>query len=130
MEIKSRKVTVQKDTETLFQYLKDVKNFEQLMPENISKFEVIREDAFVFALKGMPEIALEIKEEHPNNQLVLGAMSDKIPFTLAGDIVEVSENTSEIGLTFSGDFNPMMAMMIKAPITKFIGTLVDHLEQL
>ena len=78
----------------------------------------------------MPEIALEIKEEHPNNQLVLGAMSDKIPFTLAGDIVEVSENTSEIGLTFSGDFNPMMAMMIKAPITKFIGTLVDHLEQL
>ncbi len=130
MEIKSRKVTVQKSAGNLFQYLKDVKNFEQLMPENISKFEVIREDAFVFALKGMPEIALETKEAVASSKLVLGAISDKIPFTLEGTISDVSENSSEIELLFSGDFNPMMAMMIKGPITKFLETLSSQMEQL
>lgn len=130
MEIKSKKVTVQKSASDLFHYLKDVKNFEHLMPENISKFELIREDAFVFALKGMPEIALEIKESIPSSKLVLGAMSDKIPFTLEGNIREGSENNSEIELLFSGDFNPMMAMMIKSPITKFLETLTAQMEQL
>jgi len=31
------------------------------MPENISKFEVLSEERFLFALKGMPEIVLSKK---------------------------------------------------------------------
>jgi len=128
MKIESKKVTVQKSANNLCTFLSDVKNFEQLMPENISKFEVINEKAFVFALKGMPEIALEVKEVHAPNQVVLGAMSDKLPFTLTGNITEISENTSEAELLFEGDFNPMMKMMIKGPITKFLETLATNLE--
>ncbi|MAZ72260.1 MAG: orotate phosphoribosyltransferase [Flavobacteriaceae bacterium] len=128
MKIESKKVTVQKSATNLCNYLSDVKNFEHLMPENISKFEVINEKAFVFALKGMPEIALEVKEVNAPNQVVLGAMSDKLPFTLTGNITEVSENTSEAELLFEGDFNPMMKMMIKGPITKFLETLTSNLE--
>ncbi|MEZ4816867.1 MAG: SRPBCC family protein [Flavobacteriaceae bacterium] len=130
MEIKSKKATVNKSAEGLFNFLKDVKNFETLMPDNISKFEVIREDAFVFALKGMPEIALEIKDLQPSSKLILGAISDKIPFTLEGTIEEISENNATIELLFSGDFNPMMAMMIKSPITKFLETLTSKMEAL
>lgn len=128
MKIESNKVTVQKSAASLCNYLGDVKNFEQLMPENISKFEIIHEKAFVFALKGMPEIALEVKEINAPNQVVLGAMSDKLPFTLTGNITEISENTSEAELLFEGDFNPMMKMMIKGPITKFLETLAKNLE--
>ena len=128
MKIESKKVTVQKSATDLCNYLSDVKNFEQLMPENISKFEVINKKAFVFALKGMPEIALEVKEVTAPNQVVLGAMSDKLPFTLTGNITEISENTSIAELLFEGDFNPMMKMMIKGPITKFLETLATNLE--
>lgn len=130
MNLQSKTVTVHKSQEALFNFLKDVQNFEKIMPENISKFETLREDAFVFALKGMPEIALEVKEETPYSKLVLGAMSDKIPFTLTGNIEAVSEETSTITLDFTGDFNPMMAMMVKGPLTKFLATLSDNLEQL
>jgi|TARA_R100000935_G_scaffold58911_1_gene99637 hypothetical protein len=128
MKIESKKVTVQKAATDLCAYLSDVKNFEQLMPENISKFEVINENAFVFALKGMPEIALEVKEVNAPNQVILGAMSDKLPFTLTGNITEVTNNTSTAVLLFEGDFNPMMKMMIKGPITKFLETLATNLE--
>jgi hypothetical protein len=97
------------------------------MPDNISKFEVIRDNAFVFALKGMPEIALEVKEVNSPNKVTLGAISDKLPFTLIGNIDAINETSSDVVLQFEGDFNPMMAMMIKGPITKFIETLSSNL---
>ena len=130
MNLTSKKVTVQKSAEELFDFLCDVKNFEKLMPDTISKFEIIRDDAFVFALKGMPEIALELKEVNSPIQLTLGAISDKLPFTLIGNIEAINELSSDVSLQFEGDFNPMMAMMIKGPITKFIETLSSNLEGL
>lgn len=130
MELNSKKVTVQKSASELCDYLADVKNFKGLMPENISKFEVIRENAFVFALKGMPEIALEIKEVDSPNKVVLGAISDKLPFTLISNIETISDTSSTVELLFEGEFNSMMAMMIKGPISKFIDTLASNLEKL
>ena len=127
MELNSDKVTVQKSASDLCAFLSDVKNFEQLMPENISKFEVIREDAFVFALKGMPEIILKKKEVIPPNKIVLGAAGGKIDFSLIATITKTDEASSDVKLDFSGDFNPMMAMMIKGPITKFIETLATNI---
>ncbi len=130
MNLNTNKVTVQKSAAQLCDFLADVKNFEGLMPDNISKFEVIRDNAFVFALKGMPEIALEVKEVKNPNKIVLGAISDKLPFTLTGNIEEVTEETSTVELLFEGEFNAMMAMMIKGPITKFIETLSSNLEKI
>ena len=130
MNLNSKKVVVKKSAASLCDFLSDVKNFEHLMPESISKFEIIREDAFVFALKGMPEIALEVKEVNSPTTVTLGAISDKIPFTLTGNITAIDESTSEAELLFSGEFNSMMAMMIKSPITKFIETLAENLEKI
>ncbi len=130
MQIESPKTKVHKTQEELYNFLMDIKNFEKLMPDSISKFEVLENDKFVFALKGMPEIVLKLKEQYPHEKLVLGAASDKIPFNLTADISEVDEKSSEVQLTFEGEFNAMMAMMIKGPITNFIGTLVDKMGNL
>nr|WP_315153210.1 SRPBCC family protein [uncultured Flavobacterium sp.] len=129
MNLESPKVTVSKSAQELFDLLTDVRNFEKLMPENIAKFEVIGEDAFIFGLKGMPEIKLKMKEKVAPNKVVLGAASDKLPFTLTAGIDAVSEASSEVKLDFEGDFNPMMAMMIKGPIGKFIETLATNMTK-
>ena len=100
------------------------------MPESIAKFEVLGDDAFIFGLKGMPEIKLKLKEQTPNSKVVLGAASDKLPFTLTANIEEVSENIATVQLFFEGEFNAMMAMMIKGPISKFIETLSQNMEKL
>lgn len=127
MNLESPKVTINKSAEDTFNFLIDVKNFEQLMPENISKFEVLSEDKFLFALKGMPEIVLKKKSEEAPNKIVLGAAGGKIDFSLTADITAVDANKSDVQLTFSGEFNAMMAMMIKGPITKFIDTLSGNM---
>jgi hypothetical protein len=130
MNLESPKVTVEKSAEYLFKALSDVKNFEKLMPENIAKFEVLGDDIFNFGLKGMPEIKLRMKEGIPNSKVVLNAASDKLPFSLIANIDAVTENSSEVKLDFEGDFNPMMAMMIKGPITKFLETLASNMHKL
>ena len=130
MNLESPKVTVGKSAHELFDLLTDVKSFEKLMPENIAKFEVIGDDAFIFGLKGMPEIKLKMKEKVAPNKVVLGAASDKLPFTLIANIDAVSEASSTVKLDFEGDFNPMMAMMIKGPIGKFIETLAGNMGKL
>jgi carbon monoxide dehydrogenase subunit G len=129
MKLESPKTTVNQTAEYIFNALTDVKNFEKLMPENIAKFEVLSDDAFIFGLKGMPEIKLRMKDKFPFSKIVLGAASDKLPFTLTADILEEG-NGSEIKLIFEGDFNPMMAMMIKGPIDKFIETLSQNMNKL
>ncbi|NCO62864.1 MAG: SRPBCC family protein [Flavobacteriales bacterium] len=129
MNLESPKVTIEKSSEDVFNFLSDIKNFETLMPENISKFEVLSEDTFLFALKGMPEIILKKKEVIPPNKIVLGAAGGKLDFSLTGSIVELTETSSEVQLEFSGDFNPMMAMMIKGPINKFIETLATSIPK-
>lgn len=127
MNLESPKVTIQKSSQEVFDFLSDVKNFEQLMPENINKFEVLDDDKFLFSLKGMPEIILKKKETIAPNKIVLGAAGGKLDFSLTGNIIETTSTQSEVQLTFEGDFNPMMAMMIKGPIGKFIETLVNNM---
>lgn len=130
MNLESPKVAVSKSAQELFDLLTDVRNFEKLMPDNIAKFEVIGDDAFIFGLKGMPEIKLKMKEKVAPNKVVLGAASDKLPFTLTASIDAISDNNSDVKLDFVGEFNPMMAMMIKGPIGKFIETLATNMTKL
>lgn len=130
MKLESPKVSVAKSDTYLFNALSDVKNFETLMPDSIAKFEVLGEDSFIFGLKGMPEIKLKMKEKVPHHTLILGAASDKLPFTLTAKLNALSTESTEVQLLFEGEFNPMMAMMIKGPISKFIETLAQNMNKL
>ena len=113
MHIESPTKKIGKSAHEVFEFLSNLRNFELLMPSTIDKFEVLSDDRFLFALKGMPEIVLERKEQTPDSQLVLGAASDKLPFTLTADIEAITEENSEVRLSFVGHFNAMMAMMVK-----------------
>ena len=130
MNLQSPKVIVDKPAQYIFDQLCDVRNFEKLMPDTIAKFEVTGDESFIFALKGMPEIKLKMKEKQAPNKVVLGAASDKLPFTLTGNITALNENSCEVQLLFEGEFNAMMAMMVKGPITKFIETLAGNMHKL
>lgn len=130
MNLESPKVSVPKSAQYLFDALCEVKNFEKLMPDSIAKFEVLDENAFIFGLKGMPEIKLKMKDKAATSKVVLGAASDKLPFTLTANIDATSNDASDVQLFFEGEFNPMMAMMIKGPISKFIETLASNMHKL
>jgi carbon monoxide dehydrogenase subunit G len=129
MQLESNKTTVNKSPQELFDFLTKLENFKVLMPENTEKFEVDGE-SFIFGLKGMPEIRLVLKEKVEYSQVVLGAASSKLPFTLTANINETESNQSEVQFLFNGEFNPMVSMMVKKPLTKFIETLSENMSKL
>ena len=129
MNLESPKVSVDKSAQIVFDFLTNVKNFKPLMPENTSKFELMDDETFLFALSGMPEIVLKKKAVQSPTNIVLGAAGGKLDFSLTAVIESISENKSEVQLTFDGDFNAMMAMMIKGPISKFIETLALNIPK-
>ena len=129
MEINSSTATVDQSTEMLFSKLSQVDTFKQLMPEGAA-FTTISDSQFRFKLGGMPEIDLTISDKQPNESIVLKSSSDKISFSLRGQLTEVSADQTEIQLHFEGDFNPMMAMMVKKPLTQFMESLVSNMHKL
>lgn len=130
MNLESSTTTTSKSQQEVFDFLTKVENFEQLMPESKQKFEKLNDSRFLFQLKGMPEIVLEQKVHTPPTTVVLGAASDKLPFTLTADIVDLGDGTSTTKLIFDGQFNAMMAMMIKNPIQNFINTLSENIGKI
>ncbi len=130
MKLETPIITIQKSDDFVFNFLTDLKNFEQLMPSNTKKFEVDG-DSFLFALSGgMPDIRLVLKEKTPNHTIILGAASSKLDFNLTLTLNSISENSTATQLLFKGNFNPMMAMMVKKPLTNFINTLSDNLKNI
>lgn len=121
---------ISKSQKEVYEFLTDLSNFEQLMPESIQTFEVLDADTFRFALKGMPEIVLRRKEQTPYEKIVLGAASDKLPFTLTANLQEIAADQTQVNLSFEGQFNAMMAMMIKGPIGNFLNTLSTNLNSI
>ena len=129
MNLESQKTVINKSQKDFFQFLTDLKNFKQLMPENTEKFEV-EGDSFIFSLKGMPEIRLVVKEKQEFDKIILGAASSKLSFSLTANIEAISDSSCEAQLLFEGEFNAMMAMMVKGPLQKFINTLTENASQL
>ena len=82
------------------------------------------------SIKGMPEIRLVLGDCTEYSKVVLGAASSKLSFTLEANISSLSDQVSEVQLEFKGDFNPMMAMMVKKPLTTFIETLTENMSKL
>lgn len=128
MKLNSPNQTVHKSSQEVFDFLSDVQNFEKLMPEN-TRFELLGNDGFVFALAGMPEVALKKTESDSPNLLVLRAAGGKLDFNLTANILDLSENSSEVRLDFNGDFNSMIGMMVKGPISKLIETWVTNIPK-
>ena len=129
MNLESPKISLSKSAHEVFDFISNVKNFEELMPENISKFDLLEKDKFIFALTGMPEIILKKKSEEAPNRIVLVAAGGKLDFTLKANITSIEANKTEVQLSFTGNFNPMMTIMIKGPISKFIETLVTNIPK-
>ena len=128
MKLESIKTVSELSNNLLFKKLCVVENFTKIMPQNISKFEIIDEDTFVFSLKGMPSLKLKIDEKENPNRIKLSSVDSKIIFSLTAHILENDNNTFLFYLEFLGDLNPMMVMMVKTPLQTFIDELSSNIN--
>ena len=131
MKITSPAVSVALPIAAVYEKLENVSLFQRLMPENLAQFSSSEDNnSFSFTLKGMPEIFLEKKKHTPTSELVYGAPEGKLPFTLSIALTSTSAQHSEVVYTFEGEFNPMLALVVKSPITKLLQTMAEKTKTL
>jgi len=130
MELKSLISNSKLSTKNLFDKLSVIENFETLMPESVSKFELIDSESFLFSIKGMPTFKLKIEEKLMSKKIVLKSVESKITFYLIGYIKESDDKNSTFQIEFKGQLNPMMEMMVKTPLQTFIDDLSKNVKNL
>ena len=130
MTLKSNPNELNISDENLFDKLIDINNFQKIMPENISKFEIIDSNTFIFSLKGMPEIKLIFGEKKSPNLIILNSSESKISFSLSAHINKIDDNKCSFFLEFNGDLNPMIQMMVKTPLQTFINDISKNTSSL
>ena len=130
MKLNSNSTHLNISETTLFEKLCAIENFKLIMPENISKFEILDQSTLIFSLKGMPPIKLIFGEKHSPSLITLNSSESKINFSLSAHIKKNDENSCEFSLEFNGDLNPMIQMMVKTPLQSFINDLSKNISKL
>ncbi len=130
MKLNSNSTHLNISDTTLFEKLCVIENFKLIMPENISKFEILDQSTLIFSLKGMPPIKLIFGEKHSPSLITLNSSESKINFSLSAHIKKIDENSCEFSLEFNGDLNPMIQMMVKTPLQSFINDLSKNTSKL
>jgi len=130
MKLNSNSTHLNISDTTLFEKLCVIENFKLIMPENISKFEILDQSTLIFSLKGMPPIKLIFGEKHSPSLITLNSSESKINFSLSAHIKKIDEKSCEFSLEFNGDLNPMIQMMVKTPLQSFINDLSKNTSKL
>lgn len=128
MNFQSRKVSLDQSQQKAFDHLKEMSNYEKLMPEE-SEFSVHESgEGFSVQLKGLPKVGLKLKEIQEPDFILFTSPSDNFNYEMKVNVASTGDNSSEVSIDFNGKFNPMIAMMAKKPLTKLIETIADNLE--
>lgn len=130
MKIESEKSQIEKPASEVFSFLSNFNNFQKLMPEQVTNWKST-EDECSFTISGMASIGMKIIEKTPNS-LIRVASNGKVPFDFTLNILLTenapSQTTSQ--LIFQSDINPMMAMMVEKPLTKFFNLLASKMKDI
>ncbi len=127
LKIKSKEVSVKKDQKVVFNYLCDLNNFKELLPQDkISNWES-KEDYCSFKVQNTATIDIQFKEAKEFNLIHL-VSGDKSPFPFTLDIhLEEKEDGTFGYQLFDGKVNPFLKLMVEKPLTNLFNYIADRL---
>ena len=122
MTIIESTVSINKPVNEVFEFLSDLNNHQQLMPENIYNWSSTKDEA-KFTIQNMAKLALKVSSIIKDKEIIVKP-SEEAPFELElkWTLTDAGEGKTVATHTISADLNMMMKMVISGPLQK----LVDH----
>ena len=122
MTIIESTVSINKPINEVFEFLSDLNNHQQLMPETIYNWSSTKDEAR-FTIQNMAKLALKVSSITKDKEISVKPIEEapfelELKWTLADD----GEGNTQATHTISADLNMMMKMIVSAPLQK----LVDH----
>lgn len=127
--IETDKVEVNSSVEDTFRFLSEIKNLEQLMPDQVVNWESTGDECS-FTIKGMGNIGMRIVERIPISEVKIVSTKGVLKFDLNCLIEKVNDDKCNTQLILEADLNPMMKMMMEKPIGNFFNLLVTKLKEI
>lgn len=127
--IESKHVSVNNTQQEVFEFLGDLNNFQQLLPQDkISNWKSDK-DFCSFKVSGMATIDLHLKSSEPHNRHhIVSGEEAPFPFTL--DIfVEAQGENSVAYNKFTGDINPFLKLMVEKPLSNLFNYIADKVAE-
>ena len=129
MTIIQNTVVINKPLSEVYNFLNDLNNHEQLMPENIYNWSSTTDEAR-FTIKNMAKLALKISQRVENKEVVC-VPSEEAPFEikLAWRVEEISASETNATFVIEAQLNMMMKMMASGPLQKLVDHQVSKLKE-
>ncbi|MDK2842990.1 MAG: hypothetical protein PWQ17_2496 [Anaerophaga sp.] len=117
--------TVPHSASKVYEVLSNFDNFESLLPsDKIQNWESFG-DRCRFEVTGIGQIGLKIVDKEPEKTIKYTA-DGTVPFNFFLWVqLKHAEASSKVKVTLDADLNPMIKMVAKGPLEKFVGLLAD-----
>ena len=131
MEITSRIGKIQTNQEKVYSLVSDFTNLGNFVPNDKVEDFISDIDSCSFKIEKIGKFGMRIIEREPS-KLVKIANDENVPFQFKMwiQLKKVSDLDTRVKVTLKADLNPMLKMVAKKPLTTFVDTLVDRLEQI
>lgn len=124
MTLFESKVIINKPIDEVYQFLADMNNHQQLMPENIHDWSSTIDEAS-FNIQNMATLAIKIENRIGNSEIKITPF-EKPPFELELKwVLNLADSGTDVAFSITADLNMMMKMLASGPLQK----LADHETQ-
>lgn len=130
MSVFQNSAIVSKPLAEVYQFLADLNNHQQLMPENIYNWSSTADEAR-FTIQNMAKLALKVSERVENSEIVC-IPSEEVPFglKLTWKTEQVSDTETKAIFVIDAELNMMMKMLASGPLQKLVDYQISKLKEI
>jgi hypothetical protein len=134
VKIESKKVEIKRNVEFVYEYLADFTHFSMVANDKIENFKATQ-DRCSFTVKGMTDMGLKIIARVPNESITISNDTDipssmPLNFLIIFEFERLEPYVTKAVVKMELDANPMIAMMVKKPLEKFVNSLADGMKMM
>jgi len=117
-------------TDKVFNFITDIRNFEQFIPAgNVENWQA-SVDNCSFQVPPLGTASVRITEKNQSSSVTYtGDALQKNDFKLVVYILENDKNLADVRLILTAELNPVLKMMAADPIGRFLETLISEMEK-
>jgi len=116
--------------EEIFDFVTDIRNFRQFVPEGSVDNMQIEKDSCSFRIPQMGNVDLYLSEKEPYRGVTYkGTAFKSQDFSLQLNITGNKSGKAEVDVKLIAELNPFMKMIAAEPINRFLETLIQEMEK-
>ncbi len=129
MTIIEASATLRQPISTVYLFLEDLTNHEQLMPSTIYNWSATHDEAR-FTIQNMAKLAVKVVSRSPEGIVLQPVEAAPFPVTLRWTLVDHGDGTTTATHTIEAELNMMMKMLAAGPLQKLVDFEVGRLKEI